>query len=161
MLKFSVLATVPLLLVLAGCDGGGEKAEEELAARQAAAAGIDPDVPALKPGRWRVSTMTSRGPEFEAQTICLSPTDAAAKKGLGERAASLPCTPRDVRKEGDVVITEAVCNVGGVMRAINTRSYGDFNADYFIDYVENADPLPADGPPEIQRKLHARHMGDC
>ena len=66
-----------------------------------------------------------------------------------------------MRKEGDVVITEAVCNVGGVMRAINTRAYGDFNADYFIDYMEDADPPPPGGQPEIKRKLHARHMGDC
>lgn len=162
MLKFSAFASIPLVLVLAGCDGGGGEAEEKaLAERQAAAAGVDPDVPALKAGKWRVSTATARGPEFPAQTVCLSELDAAAKKGLGERAAELPCAPRDVRKEGDVVITEAVCNVGGTMRSINTRAYGDFNSDYFIDYMEGPDPAPADQPAEIQRKLHARHMGDC
>jgi hypothetical protein len=81
---------------------------------------------------------------------------------LGERATLLPCAPRDVRKEGDRVVTDAVCNVGGVMRAIRTEAYGDFNSDYFIDYVENNDPLPADNPPEISRKMHARYMGeDC
>lgn len=98
------------------------------------------------------------GPDFPAETVCLTAEAAAAKRGLGERAASLPCAPRDVRKEGEVVITEAVCNVGGVVRTINTRAYGDFNSAYFIDYVENSDPPPADAPPEIRRKLHARLM---
>ena len=161
MLKFSVLASIPLIFVIAGCgDGGGAQAEKELAARRAAAAGADPDVPAIAPGKWRISVASMSGPEFPAQTVCLSPGDAAAKKGLGERASQLPCAPRDVRKEGDRVVTEAVCNVGGVMRAIRTTAYGDFERDYFIDYVENNDPMPTDGPPEVQRKLHARLMGD-
>lgn len=162
MLKYIVLASAPLLLVLAGCDGGGGgKAEAPSNQDVAAARGVDPDVPAIKAGKWRVSVAAMSGPEFPAQTVCLSAQDAARKAGLGERATLLPCAPRDVRKEGDRVVTEAVCNVGGVMRSIRTTAYGDFNSDYFIDYVENNDPLPADNPPEVQRKMHARYMGDC
>jgi hypothetical protein len=160
LLKFSTLASIPLILVLAGCDSGGGEAEAPSNEEIAAARGVDPDVPAIKAGKWRVSVASMSGPEFPAQTVCLSPQDAARKAGLGERATLLPCAPRDVRKEGDKVITEAVCNVGGVMRAIRTTAYGDFNSDYFIDYVENNDPLPADNPPEISRKMHARYMGE-
>lgn len=166
MLRFSALASVPVLLVLCGCGGGeggdsSAKTTEEGAAT-AAARGVDPDVPTIKAGKWRVSVAAMTGPEFPAQTICLSPKDAAAKAGLGERATLLPCAPRDVRKEGERVVTEAICNVGGVMRAIRTEAYGDFNSDYFIEYIENNDPLPTDNPPEIQRKMHARYMGeDC
>jgi hypothetical protein len=47
-----------------------------------------------------------------------------------------------------------------VVRTINTRSYGDFNSDYYIEYVENLDPPPADQPAELKRKLHARLMAD-
>jgi hypothetical protein len=158
-----VLASVPLLLVLAGCGGeGGGQAEGPSNAEVAAARGVDPDVPAIKAGKWRVTTASMTGPEFPAQTVCLSPQDAARKAGLGERATLLPCAPRDVRKEGDRVITEAVCNVGGVMRVIRTTAYGDFNSDYFVDYIEHNDPFPPDGKPEIQRKMHARYMSeDC
>lgn len=163
MLRVGVLASIPLILVLAGCDGGGgETAEQASPEELAAARGVDPDVPVIKAGKWRVSTASMTGPEFPAQTVCLSPKDSAAKAGLGERATLLPCAPRDVRKEGDRVITEAVCNVGGVMRYIKTTAYGDFNSDYFVDYIENNDPLPIESPPEIQRKMHARYMGeDC
>jgi hypothetical protein len=163
LLKFSVLASVPFILVLAGCDGGGggDKAEAPSAEALAAARGVDPDVPAIKAGKWRVSVASMAGPEFPAQTVCLSAADAAAKAGLGERATLLPCAPRDVRKEGDSVVTEAVCNVGGVMRSIKTTAYGDFSSDYFVDYIENNDPPPAENPPEIHRKMHARYMGDC
>jgi len=160
LLKFSTLASIPLILVLAGCDGGGGEAEAPSNEDIAAARGVDPDVPAIKAGKWRVSVASMSGPEFPVSTVCLSPQDAARKAGLGERATLLPCAPRDVRKEGDKVITEAVCNVGGVMRAIRTTAYGDFNSDYFIDYVENNDPLPADNPPEVSRKMHARYMGE-
>ena len=163
MLKFSVLASVPLILVLSACNqGGGGEAAAPSPEQLAAARGVDPDVPALKPGKWRVSVASMSGPEFPAQTVCLSPQDAAAKAGLGERATLLPCKPRDVRREGDAVVTEAVCNVGGVMRSIKTTAYGDFNADYFVDYIEHNDPMPTDDKPEIQRKMHARYMGeDC
>ena len=164
MLQYRLLASVPVLLALAACSGGGGETSsaETTAEGEAAAAslGIDPDVPSIKAGKWRISTASMSGPEFPAQTVCLSPGDAAAKKGLGERAASLPCAPRDVRKEGNAVVTEAVCNVGGVVRTINTRAYGDFNSDYYIDYVENLDPPPADQPAELKRKLHARLMAD-
>lgn len=159
MLKYSVLASVPLILVLASCGEG--EADAPAAEATAAASGVNPDVPAIKAGKWRVTVASMAGPEFPAQTICLSAADAAAKAGLGERATTLPCDPRDVRKEGDSVVTEAVCNVGGVMRSIRTTAYGDFDADYFVDYIENTDPPPADAPPEIHRKMHARYMGDC
>ena len=166
MLQYRLLASIPVLVALAACGGEGSQdssTETTAAGEQTAAAlGIDPDVPSIKAGKWRISTASMSGPDFPAQTVCLTPADAAAKKGLGERAASLPCAPRDVRREGEAVVIEAVCNVGGVASTISTRAYGDFNSDYYIDYVENLDPPPADQPAELKRKLHARLMSeDC
>ena len=161
MLRFSPVVLTSALL-LAACGGQSEKEEAKEETIEAAAADVDPDVPELAPGRWRVVTMTETGPEFPAQTVCLTEANAKNKQGLGERALEIPCEQRDVSREGDVVITRAVCTVGGVSRTIEARASGDFKSDYYVDYRENVDPPPAEGPPEIKRRLHARLMSeDC
>jgi len=149
-------------LLLTACGGQSEQEEAQEETIEAAAVDVDEDVPELAPGRWRITTATETGPEFPPQTVCLSEANARNKQGLGERALEIPCPERDVSREGEVVVTRAVCNVGGVTRTITARAYGDFKSDYYIDYVENVEPPPADGPPEIKRRLHARLMSeDC
>lgn len=147
---------------LSACNQGGGESTATSDAGQATAGTVANDVPAIKAGRWRVTVMAESGPQFPAETICLSEADAKAKKGLGERAAELPCSEKTVTREGAAVLTNAVCNIGGVTRTIQTRAHGDFNADYWIDYVENVDPPPADAPAELKRRIHARWLGeDC
>ena len=159
MLRFSpVLLTSALLLAACGGQSETEEAKEETV--EAASADVDPDVPELQPGRWRVTTASETGPEFPPQTVCLSEANAKNKQGLGERALELPCDQRDVSREGDVVVTRAVCNVGRVTRTIETRASGDFESDYYVEYRENVDPPPSEGPPEIKRRLHARWMAE-
>jgi hypothetical protein len=146
--------------LLAACSGQSESEEAKEETIEAASSDVDPDVPELEPGRWRVVTMTESGPEFPAENVCLTEANAKNKQGLGERALELPCDQRDVTREGDVVVTRAVCSVGGVTRTIEARASGDFKSDYYVDYKENVDPPPSEGPPEIKRRLHARWMGE-
>lgn len=172
MLRYSPVLLASALLAaasLAGCDrSGGGSAEGGdpggLASGEtipAASGSVDSDVPELAPGRWRVTVASQAGPEFPPETVCLTEADVRAKKSIGERALELPCDERNVTKEGDAVVTRAVCDVGGIKRTIETRATGDFKSDYYIDYVENIDPPPAEAPAEIRRRLHARLLGDC
>ena len=147
-------------LALAACSGGDDASTATSDAGEAAKGTVENDVPALKPGRWRVTVIAETGPQFPAETICLSEDDAKAKKGLGERAAELPCQEKAVTTEGNAVITNATCNIGGITRTIQTRAHGDFQADYWVDYTENVDPPPADAPAELKRRIHARWISD-
>ncbi len=165
MLKTSSLALL-CALALVGCgQSGGEGGKDSTASPESAEDGpageVADNVPALKPGKWRVTVVKETGPDFPAQNICLSEADARAKKGLGERAGELPCSDRAVTREGDAVVTRAVCNIGGVTRTIETRATGDFQADYWVAYAEKLDPPPEAGPPEVRRRIHARWMGEC
>lgn len=144
--------------VLVAC--GGQESTATSDAGEGAEATVASDVPELKPGLWRVTVIAESGPQFPAESICLSEEDAEAKKGLGERATELPCEEKSVTREGAVVVTNAVCNIAGVNRTIQTRAHGDFQADYWIDYVENVDPPPADAPAELKRRIHARWLGE-
>ena len=148
------------LLALSACNQSGGESTATSDAGQAVEGTVASDVPQIKPGRWRVTVMAESGPQFPAETICLSEADSKAKKGLGERAAELPCTEKTVTREGAVVLTNAVCNIAGITRTIQTRAHGDFNADYWIDYTENVDPPPADAPAELKRRIHARWLGE-
>lgn len=159
MLRFSPVLLASALL-LSACDNKSDTEEAIEETVEAASADVDSDVPELAPGRWRITTAAATGPDFPPQTVCLSEENAKNKKGLGERALELPCSERDVIREGDVVITRAVCSVGGITRTIEARASGDFKSDYYVDYLENINPAPADGVAEIKRRLHARLMGD-
>jgi hypothetical protein len=139
---------------------GGEESTATSDAGKSVEGTVASDVPEIKAGLWRVTVIAESGPQFPAESICLSEADANAKKGLGERAAELPCEEKAVTREGAVVVTNAICNIGGVKRTIQTRAHGDFQADYWIDYVENVDPPPADAPAELKRRIHARWLGE-
>ena len=158
MYRFRLLC-VASALALSAC-GGGEESTATSDAGTGVEATVSNDVPALKPGRWRVTVIADSGPQFPAETICLSEADAKAKKGLGERAAELPCEEKTVTREGQAVLTNAVCNIGGITRTIQTKATGDFNADYWVEYTENVDPPPADAPAELKRRIHARWMSE-
>ena len=152
-----------MALGLAAC-GGGDETEGDSPTDNAGeqnAGVVAGNVPALKAGLWRVTVIAETGPQFPAELICLTDADAKGKKGLGERAASLPCDAREVKVENGAVVTRAECNVGGIKRTITSTASGDFNADYWITYVENLDPPPADQPAEIKRRIHSRWLGEC
>ena len=163
--RFSVLCLASAMaLALAGCGGGDEETTGDTPTDNPGgpnAGVVAENVPELKAGLWRVTVIAQTGPQFPAELICLSDDDVEAKKGLGERAAALPCDSREVAVENGAVVTRAECNVGGIKRSIVSSATGDFQADYWINYVENLDPPPADAPAEIRRRIHSRWLGEC
>ena len=162
-LRVVCLASVATL-ALAGCGGSEEETTGDSPTDNAGepnAGMVASNVPELKPGLWRVTVIAPSGPQFPAELICLSEDAAKGKKGLGERAAELPCEERQVAVENGAVVTRAICNVGGIKRTIVASAAGDFKADYWINYTENIDPPPADAPAEIKRRIHSRWLGEC
>jgi hypothetical protein len=163
--RFRLLCVASALaLAVTACGGRDEETTGDSPTDNAGeqnAGVVASNVPALKPGLWRVTVIAETGPQFPAELICLTEAEAKGKQGLGERAAALPCDERQVTVENKAVVTRAVCNVGGIKRTIVSSAAGDFQADYWINYVENLDPPPADAPAEIKRRIHSRWMGEC
>ena len=163
--RFSVLCVASAMaLAVSACGGNDEETKGDSPTDNAGeqnAGVVASNVPELKPGLWRVTVIAETGPQFPAELVCLTEEDAEAKKGLGERAAALPCDERQVAVENGAVVTRALCNVGGIKRTIVASATGDFQADYWINYVENIDPPPADAPAEVKRRIHSRWLGEC
>jgi len=162
LIRFSVVCLASAL-ALAACGNDQEtKGDSPTDNAGGPNAGVvSNNVPELKPGLWRVTVISETGPQYPAELICLTEESAEARRGLGERAAELPCDQRQVTVENGAVVTRAICNVGGIKRTIVSSASGDFQADYWINYVENIDPPPADAPAEVRRRIHSRWMGEC
>ena len=152
------------VLALAGCqrdqaaEGSGGQS-----ARGPAPGSVEASLPPLKAGRWRTTTLIVGSTEAQPAPVTACITDAAqrANVAMAERLGSLSCSERWVRREGEAIVSHAVCTVDGATQTFDTRATGDFAADFFIDSVVKRDPPLTGGAAEYRTKVHSRWLGDC
>ena len=163
MLGTRVLLLSSVFVVLAGCQR--EEAAEGSGQSAAPPAGsVEASLPPLKPGRWRTTTLVvgSTEPAPAPVVACISNSGAQrANVAMAERLGSLSCSERWVRREGEAIVSHAVCEVDGATQTFDTRATGDFAADFFIDSTVRRDPPLAGGGSEFRTKVHSRWMGEC
>jgi len=152
-------------VVLAGCqreEEGGNTAAGGGAAAPAPGS-VEATLPPLKPGRWRTTTLVVRSPEQAPApvTACITDQTQRANVAMAERLGSLSCSERWVRREGEAVVSHAVCKVDGATQTFDTRATGDFATDFFIDSKVVRDPPLAGGAAEYRTNVHSRWMGEC
>jgi hypothetical protein len=153
------------VLVLAACQqedsaaGGGEAS----GAAGPAAGSVEASLPPLKPGRWRTTTLVvgSSDPAPPPTVACITDAAQRANVAMAERLGSLSCSERWVRREGEAIVSHAVCEVDGATQTYDTRATGDFATDFFIDSSVKRDPPLAGGASEFRSKVHSRWMGEC
>ena len=163
MLRTSVLL-LSSVVALAGCQreesagSGGDPA-----AAGPAPGSVEASLPPLKAGRWRTTTLVvgSSDPPPAPVTACITGQTQRANVAMAERLGSLSCSERWVRREGEAIVSRAVCEVDGATQTFDTRATGDFAADFFIDSSVKRDPPLAGGAAEFRSKVHSRWMGEC
>jgi hypothetical protein len=149
-------------VVIAGCGREDETESEGAGAQGARAQGpVEASLPPLKPGRWRTTTHVEGSNQHPPPTsACITDETQKANVAMAERLGSLSCSERWVRREGQAIVSHAVCQVDGVTQTFDTRATGDFSTDFFINSVVKRDP-PLDGQAEYRTTIHSRWMGDC
>lgn len=141
-----------------------------LLASPALAAGFD--LPPRKPGQWEMKIHTE-GAAMPPQIVrmCLDPeTDRLLNEQFGGLAASM-CTKQEQRKEGDSLILDSECNLGGMTSVSHTVVKGDFNSAYTMrtditmsgsrDRGGNVNRVAPQGPATQVTTIDATHVGEC
>lgn len=135
---------------------------------QAFAAGTI-ELPSRKPGHWEIKMVTevpSGGPETLIQ-LCI---DAETDKLMMEQGMSLTddmCSKREMKREGDTIVIDAVCTMGPVKSTSHTVISGDFQSSYTMKISGDVDGLPAGragnaGLQQTSMTQHARWLSaDC
>ena len=160
MLRFGLLLLSSAFAVAACGDSGGDTGKAAGAAP--AATGVEATLPPLKPGRWRTTTTVVGSNQQPAPTVaCIADASQKANVAMAERLGSLSCSERWVRRDGEAIVSRAVCKVDGATQTFETRATGDFAGDFFIASVVKRDPPLADGGAEFRTTVHSRWMGKC
>lgn len=165
LVRLSSVLFLSAAAMVAGCqreESGGNTAEGGGAAGPAAGS-VEATLPPLKAGRWRTTTLVvgSTEPQPPPVTACITDAAQRANVAMAERLGSLSCSERWVRREGEAIVSHAVCQVDGATQTFDTRATGDFATDFFIDSTVRRDPPLAGGAAEYRTSVHSRWMGKC
>jgi hypothetical protein len=119
------------------------------------------DVPKRKSGLWEVSRTTVRteGKPNMVQ-MCIDEASDNAIRQLAEGTRSENCKTDKLRREGDQLIVDAVCNFGRTKTTTHAVITGKFDSAYKIESKSTYDP-PMRGNAEGNSVLEARWLGAC
>lgn len=121
------------------------------------------DVPKRKSGLWEVKRTTVRTQEKpRIVQMCIDEASDNAIRQLAEGMRNETCKPDKVRREGDRLIVDAVCNLGQTRVKASTHAVitGKFDSAYKIESKSTFDP-PMRGKTEGSAVLEARWLGAC
>jgi hypothetical protein len=121
------------------------------------------DVPKRKSGLWEVerTTVRTEGKPSIVQ-MCIDEASDNAIRQLAEGTRNETCKTDKVRREGDQLIVDAVCNLGKKKATATTHAVitGKFDSAYKIESKSTYDP-PMHGKAEGSSVLEARWLGAC
>jgi hypothetical protein len=121
------------------------------------------DVPKRKSGLWEVkrTTVRTEGKPRIVQ-MCIDEASDNVFRQLAEGMRNETCKTNKVRREGDQLIVDAVCNLGQTHTTATTHAVitGKFDSAYKIESKSTYDP-PIRGKAEGSALLEARWLGAC
>lgn len=130
-----------------------------VAATATLAAGLPADVPKRKPGLWEMKTsMPEMGGMGQSLQICVGDKTDELLAERGDHNAD--CKQKSYRKEGDRVVFDSVCKMGGT--TATTR--GVFNGNFVDSYrgeIRTTYAPPLEGMAQSTMTQEARWIGPC
>jgi hypothetical protein len=122
------------------------------------------DMPARKAGLWEL-TMTFEGRNTPPQTMqhCIDAATDKAMQDMSAGARGQTCSKRDVKKVGNTIVFDSVCNIGAGTTSSHGVVSGDFNSAYTIKINSKREGGPAipNMPAETQMAIDAKWLGAC
>lgn len=123
------------------------------------------ELPSRKSGHWEIRMSTDM-PAGVPETVVDLCVDAATDRQMMEQGLSLTsemCPQREMKREGDRIVIDAVCNIGPVKTTSRTVISGDFQSAYTMKITGDIGGLPAGaggnaGEQKTSMTQHARWM---
>jgi len=118
------------------------------------------DFPKLKAGLW-TTTMTSLNGEKQeprVSTLCLD--DSVQQEMFKMSTMSGMCSKHDLKVSGNIVTTEAVCDLGGTKMQSSSVMTLTGNVAYRTEARAKFDP-PMNGMSDSKTVIEGKHVGAC
>lgn len=118
------------------------------------------NLPRRKSGLWEIKMSTGQAPAMPAIQQCVDEkTDDLTSKGMVDDQKA-QCSKNELRKEGDRIVAESVCNIES--STVKTRAVftGRFDSAYKADIKSSYDP-PLRGMKETSSVIEAKWLGPC
>lgn len=113
------------------------------------------DMPRRKSGLWEV-----KGETMPPMSTCVDQATDDAMRALAGNMQSSNCRQTSVKREGNRIISESVCNMGTTTATNRTVASGDFETAYTVESTSKYEP-PLAGKSEGRVKMDARWVGPC
>lgn len=122
------------------------------------------DLPSRKPGLWELKTLIE-GKTAASQVMkqCIDAATDAQMRSFGTSMGAKLCSEQEVRREGDSIVSDAVCRVGPITMRSHSVITGDFNSAYTTKTTskqEGGPTIPGMGADSVTT-LEARWIGPC
>jgi hypothetical protein len=135
-----------------------------LAAAVIATPALAQDMPSRKAGLWEM-TMTFEGRGAPPQTMqqCIDASTDKAMQDMSQGARGQTCSKREVKKVGDTIVFDSVCDAGMGTTTSHGVVSGDFNSAYTIKINSKraGGPQVPNMPPETNMNIAAKWLGAC
>ena len=121
------------------------------------------DMPPRKAGLWELK-MVLEGGATPPQTFqhCI---DAATDKQMNTMGAGMrsdQCSKQDIKRSGNTLTIDSVCNFGAGNQTSRATVTGDFNAAYTVKVNSKRDgPAMPGMPAETNMTMEAKWLGAC
>jgi hypothetical protein len=121
------------------------------------------DMPPRKAGLWEVK-MTMEGVGMPPMTShqCVDAETDQQMNTIGSGMSRSMCSKQEVKRVGDSIVVDSVCNIGGMTTTSHGVMTGDFNAAYTVRVTSKRQGGPPQaGPAETKMLIAAKWTGPC
>jgi hypothetical protein len=124
------------------------------------------EMPPRKPGLWEMR-MSMDGVKMPSQVAqhCIDAETDKLMSDMGNGMQKEMCEKHEMSKNGDTLVVDSVCNIGGVNTTTRAEITGDFNSAYTVKVRSRRADLPATkkstGPAEMNVTIAAKWTGEC
>lgn len=133
----------------------------------AAAPALAVDMPPRKPGLWEMR-MSMDGVKMPPQLAqhCIDAETDKLMRDMGNGMQKEMCEKHEMSKNGDALVVDSVCNIGGMNTMTRVEVSGDFDSAYIVKVHSRREDNPdakkkPSGPPEMTMTIAAKWTGDC
>lgn len=121
------------------------------------------DIPARKPGQWKIELKpetAGAAPNITMQ-LCLDEATDKALMQSGLASAGGQCETLSQSKSGDQMIIDLVCNISGMKSTSHVVITGDFQANYSMHITSDREGGSTKLPKHSVMTQNATWMGQC